>query len=1403
MTHRKIDLRPTMTNMTYDRLDEEIGAEDSGPPNHKQVLHLGTAEELTLHGYQLSSWKAFSYYLISVITLGCPLLFSYWKPEWGVYWKRRKCPLSHADTLIIKDADGQLIVVPLENEEVDTNFDPQYAVTSHFANVAADGLQNGATDSTHLTEPVKKFMRYFVYQHIRYLWMPYKKTFVCLRGYDNNTCISSLLTDFRGFSLEEQMQRQQLYGRNVISVEVKSYVNLLVTEILNPFYIFQIASIVLWSFDNYILYASCIFFVSCLSVAVSLFETRKQSQSLHDMIEASNTSEVNVLRMTSEKTTVEAQTSTVDLVPGDVVVIPPNGCIMACDAVLISGNAIVNESMLTGESVPVTKTPVTASEEKEIYCAEKHKRHTLFCGTEVIQTRYYGTAQVLAVVVRTGFSTAKGELVRSILYPRPLDFKFYKDSMKFIGFMFLIATIGMSYSVYVYIMHKEAVIKTIVRTLDIVTIVVPPALPAAMTVGTYYAQSRLRKKGIFCISPPRINVSGKLKLVCFDKTGTLTEDGLEVWGVLEVERGKLGAPVMDVSSIRHTSHLIAGMASCHSLTYLHGNLTGDPLDVRMFEATKWAMEEPSDEDTQRFDNLIPTIVRPPTATFPTSPHPPNPVPSAISSQNSLQALGHPSSLVTAENSQAYTSSSQSNSLSLILNVQSQPLAISPSVAIPSSLPLYPSSCPVSHNSMSSFTQPFCHSYHSLLFSLPSSHPPQAPPCSPSNVHSMPHATDTVCTPLESTASVLHLHTSDGEGPTQSESTDTSTTQDAHFVEQTMEEASLGSSNYDQVAPAVVRPCIKESYIDPPDIANVVETAMQVPYEIGIVRQFPFSSNSQRMSVIVRVLGQQYMDLYVKGAPEVIQTLCSPETLPEDLGSILTQYTVQGFRVIALAHRTLDTKLSWHAAQRIPRDQVEKELTFIGLLILQNMLKPETTPVIHQLKAANIRSVMVTGDNILTAISVARDCGMVDVADSVLMAKVTSPASGQAPTLTFEPADTPDILVQHADRTDNGDIAVQLDSHKARYHLAVTGKAWGLICQYFPDLVPRIVAKGTVFARMSPDQKAQLVEELQAIDYIVGMCGDGANDCGALKAAHVGISLSEAEASVAAPFTSHTNNIECVPRVVCEGRCALTTNFSVFKYMALYSIIQFVSVLILYTAYSNLTDPEFLYIDLFIVTVVAVFMGYTGATNKLVPEKPLGNLLGAVNLFSVVSQILLVVLAQVAAYYYLQQQPWFVPNKPTPSEESDNTKSWETAAIFYTSSFQYLTLCFVFSPGYPFRKPIYTNVWLTISLLSLTVTSLLMLMCPWPWLMNFMQIKSDPDDLLIAFRVTLLLIVCTHFVLSLSVEYFLASSRFLKKFFQWITCKRAPKNKYKHVLQEMEEDCSWPPIGTVLYGSHET
>lgn len=60
-------------------------------------------------------------------------------------------------------------------------------------------------------------------------------------------------------------------------------------------------------------------------------------------------------------------------------------------------------------------------------------------------------------------------------------------------------------------------LQLIIRSLDVVTIAVPPALPAAITTGTIYAQSRLKKRGIFCISPPRINICGKVSVFCFDK----------------------------------------------------------------------------------------------------------------------------------------------------------------------------------------------------------------------------------------------------------------------------------------------------------------------------------------------------------------------------------------------------------------------------------------------------------------------------------------------------------------------------------------------------------------------------------------------------------------------------------------------------------------------------------------------------------------------------------------------------------------------------------------------------------------------------------------------------------------------------------------------------------------------
>ena len=73
----------------------------------------------------------------------------------------------------------------------------------------------------------------------------------------------------------------------------------------------------------------------------------------------------------------------------------------------------------------------------------------------------------------------------------------------------------------------------------------------------------------------------------------------------------------------------------------------------------------------------------------------------------------------------------------------------------------------------------------------------------------------------------------------------------------------------------------------------------------------------------------------------------------------------------MAHKTLPSDINWLKVQKMKRDQAEKDLSFLGFLIMQNTLKSQTTPVIQELLEADIRTVMITGDNLLTAISVAR------------------------------------------------------------------------------------------------------------------------------------------------------------------------------------------------------------------------------------------------------------------------------------------------------------------------------------------------------------------------------------------------------------------------------------------------
>lgn len=120
-----------------------------------------------------------------------------------------------------------------------------------------------------------------------------------------------------------------------------------------------------------------------------------------------------------------------------------------------------------------------------------------------------------------------------------------------------------------------------------------------MSIGTSFAIARLRKIGIYCISPNRVNIGGKVNIVCFDKTGTLTEEGLDVLGVRSVVRSSNkftelfedadDVPIFGAADAK--TPLLHALATCHALKIVDGEIIGDPLDLRMFEFTHWTLEE--------------------------------------------------------------------------------------------------------------------------------------------------------------------------------------------------------------------------------------------------------------------------------------------------------------------------------------------------------------------------------------------------------------------------------------------------------------------------------------------------------------------------------------------------------------------------------------------------------------------------------------------------------------------------------------------------------------------------------------------------------------------------------------------------------------------------------------------
>jgi cation-transporting P-type ATPase 13A2 len=405
--------------------------------------------------------------------------------------------------------------------------------------------------------------------------------------------------------------------------------------------------------------------------------------------------------------------------------------------------------------------------------------------------------------------------------------------------------------------------------------------------------------------------------------------------------------------------------------------------------------------------------------------------------------------------------------------------------------------------------------------------------------------------------------------------------------------------------------------------------------IYLLQRYEFDAHLQRSSVISFSPNDSTPVLFTKGSPEAMKQICTPSSIPVDYDALCNQSSIEGYYVISCAARLCSIN-DLQNLQNQKRSQIEVDLTFIGFLLFRNLLKSAAKETFQQLKQANIKSIIITGDNALTAIHVARQlelCQSTLLIENMKNSLVVTQIQAERDDL-HSPA-SPSV----ADYIAVQEVLQVLDQHVGS-ELCITGSAMNLLIQedleYLNQLMPHI----RIFARTKPSDKTWIIDWLIRNGSYVGMCGDGTNDCGALKAAHVGLALSSAEASIVAPFTSAQKRIEDIVHVVKEGRCALETSFIGFKYMTLYPLIQLMMSATMNHFGGALSNNQFLFDDMCIVTILALFTLYTKPKATLSPSRPTDNLFSLEILMSILGQLSFCVFFFGLNVGLTLLQPWF-------------------------------------------------------------------------------------------------------------------------------------------------------------------
>ena len=1058
----------------------------------------------------------------------------------------------------------------------------------------------------------------FEYNLFKYVYSPRTDEFEALNYYIKTT--NSMIVDkySTGLNPNEINYMRNIFGICDLDVKLSSCCKILFNELTDPYYLWILIIVLIFVFTGYLLYGIAIFLVFAIAILIGVLETRKNMKHIEEISRYS--CPVKVYRKNENNEVMEGvEIDSTELVPGDVYELPEEGLSLPCDTIIISGSAIINESMLTGESTPVIKVRMIGTNDIYDTTNSSYEKFILFAGTKIIQKRKIGNNKIMGIVFNSGYNTFKGNLIRGILHPKKEKSQFIHDSIKYIIIMSIFTLVGFGVVLkFLIVDHKNSAGEIVYRFFDLFGTAVPASLPACLVIGVSMGISRLKDKKIMCIQRDRLNRSGEINILVFDKTGTLTEDHLDIKGFVttkingnkKFEFNKFTESCENYSNtvIEHfkradksikdfnkdlLQYYVECLACCHQLTYVKEKLLGDPIDIQMFESTGWILKENNSADNNNSVNsLILNYIRPKCEE--------DMVLSFQDNNNLNEKLKNRYEIAIAKR---FDFSSKLQRMTVI-----------------------------GKNINEDFFKVFCKGSPEKIKEL----------CDPSTIP-------------ESFDETLNNYTTRGYRVLgmAAKSLKMSFKQSQEIRRDIVEKNMifLGLLIVQNKLKEKTKECLEK--FDNADLRMVMATGDNILTAICVSKDCNLIRKNQEMisCSIENVNGIDKLK-WEKLEDDRNDDMIS---IFENRRDLLTNEALINNDTLKINTKTTNTLYDFYPPENINQGEnmesaYKKKLKNINQ---NNFLKDEDNNSVILSRSNSIMSQKSKG-SFIPKLMIEEKVPYTLCKDDSFGIAISGP--------TFE------RLFLLNDRYMKKKDELFKSAH---------------------DAFRLVLKNGRVFARMAPNHKALLVEAFKKEGFMTLMCGDGANDCSALRTAHVSVSLSEGEASIAGHFNSKINDVSCVFELLIEGKCSLSTSMCTFKFMMLYSIIQFFCLILMMVYNTYLNDYQFFFIDILLVFPLEFFLAIQKPSSELTYHYVNSNLFSFPILTSVITHSIIELAFQLGSFYILKHYfPW---NHHCGFDEDDWPNSCHANTIlFLISLYQFFAIALSFIVTKPFKKDLYTN-----------------------------------------------------------------------------------------------------------------